>query len=337
MFCTINVCRLYIFNRFYCFCLQHPHLIVQHPSTAEAADIAENLKVATLINALRGQIKQHLLLNIRPSHTWQQVRDIVENYFSNAYFPSSSGHGMHNVSDDINASKGKKKGKGKGRNWRRKKAKEKNKGGYNNTYNNNYNKGGVKGKGKTSKGKEKNNYYNSRPRHHNNNRLLQRNNNKVSGKTWSAWSNSNNNNNIASKSKWKGNKSLWCTNCNKSGHTSDKCWCRTGPWPSFPVRPKDANLSVRRLSGLRKLSSLSLVRTAPAQLTLVRTTLWNSLNFGMSTPWGRARWYPLIHNKNHHGLIYKVVFWLIENWHQPSQEFRKQGWQPHFGTADVSN
>ena len=36
-------------------------------------------KVATLINALHEQVQQHLLLSIRPSHTWQQVQDIFEN------------------------------------------------------------------------------------------------------------------------------------------------------------------------------------------------------------------------------------------------------------------
>ena len=70
---------------------------------AEASDIAENLKVATLINAPHGQVKQHLLFIIRPSHTWQQVRDIVENYFNNANLPSSSGRGMNNLGDDVNA------------------------------------------------------------------------------------------------------------------------------------------------------------------------------------------------------------------------------------------
>ena len=53
----------------------------------------DNLKIATLVNGLRGNLQQHLLLSVRPTSTWQNVREIVENYYSSTFVPNpTTGH-----------------------------------------------------------------------------------------------------------------------------------------------------------------------------------------------------------------------------------------------------
>ena len=116
--------------------------------------IDDALKVNTAINNLHGPIQQHLLLQVRPHHTWQEVRQMIDNFFANNYM-HLPGQTIGNIEQDINIvrKKGKgKKGKGKGKKGRGK--------GYNNNYYNyNYNhyntyhkqsqpqKGKAKGKG----------------------------------------------------------------------------------------------------------------------------------------------------------------------------------------------
>ena len=52
-----------------------------------AQPLDDNLKIATLVNGLRGNLQQHLLLSVKPTSTWQNVREIVENYYSSTLFP----------------------------------------------------------------------------------------------------------------------------------------------------------------------------------------------------------------------------------------------------------
>ena len=48
----------------------------------------DNLKIATLLNGLRGNLQQYLLLSVKPTSTWQNVREIVENYYSSTFVPN---------------------------------------------------------------------------------------------------------------------------------------------------------------------------------------------------------------------------------------------------------
>ena len=47
--------------------------------------IDDALKVSTMKNNLRGPIQQHLLVQVRPHHTWPEVRQMVDNFFANNY------------------------------------------------------------------------------------------------------------------------------------------------------------------------------------------------------------------------------------------------------------
>ena len=53
----------------------------------------DNLKVMTLVNGLRGNLQQHLLLSFKPTTTWSQVKEIVKNYYSFTFVPNpTTGH-----------------------------------------------------------------------------------------------------------------------------------------------------------------------------------------------------------------------------------------------------
>ena len=57
----------------------------------------DNLKMATLVNGLCGNLQQHLLLSLRPTSTWNQVSEIVENDTDHNPLPSGRlplGHGV---------------------------------------------------------------------------------------------------------------------------------------------------------------------------------------------------------------------------------------------------
>ena len=110
----------------------------------ESQPIDDNLKIATLVN-----LQQHLLLSVRPTSTWQNVREIVENYYSSTFVPNpTTGHIAYlahgSPEEQLNYVKGRRKGKGKGGKGK--------KGG-------DYHKGKGKSKGKgtsgDNKGKEK--------------------------------------------------------------------------------------------------------------------------------------------------------------------------------------
>ena len=47
-----------------------------------AQPLDDNLKIATLVNGIHGNLQQHLLLRLKHTSTWSQVREIVENYYS---------------------------------------------------------------------------------------------------------------------------------------------------------------------------------------------------------------------------------------------------------------
>ena len=72
--------------------------------------IHDALKVSTAINNLHGPIQQHLLLQVRPHHTWQKVRQMIDNFFANSYM-HLPGQTVGNVDQDINIVRTKYKGK----------------------------------------------------------------------------------------------------------------------------------------------------------------------------------------------------------------------------------
>ena len=72
--------------------------------------IDDALKVSTAINNLRGPMQQHLLLQVRPHHTWQEARQMINNLFANSYM-RLPGQTIGNIDQDINIVR--KKGKGK--------------------------------------------------------------------------------------------------------------------------------------------------------------------------------------------------------------------------------
>ena len=79
----------------------------------------DNLKIATFVNGLRGNLQQHLLLSVKPTSTWQNVREIVENYYSSTFAPNpTTGHIAYlahgSPEEQVNYVKGRRKGKGKG-------------------------------------------------------------------------------------------------------------------------------------------------------------------------------------------------------------------------------
>ena len=80
----------------------------------------DNIKIATLVNGLRGNLQQHLLLSVQPTSTWQNVREIVENYYSSTFVPNpTTGHIAYLAhgspeEQQVNYLKGRRKGKGKG-------------------------------------------------------------------------------------------------------------------------------------------------------------------------------------------------------------------------------
>ena len=78
----------------------------------------DNLKIATLVNGLRGNLQQHLLLSVRPTSTWQNVREIVENYYSSTFVPNpTTGHIAYlahgSPEEQVNYLKGRRKRKRK--------------------------------------------------------------------------------------------------------------------------------------------------------------------------------------------------------------------------------
>ena len=62
--------------------------------------------VSTAINNVRGPIQQHLLLQVRPHHTWQEVRQMIDNLFANSYM-HLPGQTIGNIDHVNNRGKGK--------------------------------------------------------------------------------------------------------------------------------------------------------------------------------------------------------------------------------------
>ena len=53
-----------------------------------AQPLDDNLKIATFVNVLRGNLQQHLLRSVKPTSTWRNVREIVENYYISTFAQS---------------------------------------------------------------------------------------------------------------------------------------------------------------------------------------------------------------------------------------------------------
>ena len=161
------------------------------------------LKVSTAINNLRGPIQQHLLLQVRPHHTWPEVRQMVGNFFANSYthFP---GQTIGNIDQE---QEGQRKDKKKEKERKGKGYNHNNNNYYYNHYNSYYNQQQhqpqQKGKGKGSIGSYD---------HNNNNTGKGKNiqkgdkNNKRKGKSRSTTS------------------STRCWVCGKLGHQATLCW-----------------------------------------------------------------------------------------------------------------
>ena len=84
-------------------------LELQSRCELEAAQpLDDNLKVATLVNGLCGNLQQHLLLSVKPTSTWQSVREVdVPN--------PTTGHIAylaHGSEENVNYIKGRRKEKG---------------------------------------------------------------------------------------------------------------------------------------------------------------------------------------------------------------------------------
>ena len=83
-----------------------------------ATPIEESIKIATVINNLRGAVHQHLLLSVRPTTTtWREVHNIAQNFLVSTWLPQE---GHISTIEDVNyikkgKGKGKRKGKGKGK------------------------------------------------------------------------------------------------------------------------------------------------------------------------------------------------------------------------------
>ena len=181
----------------------------------------DNLKIATLVNGLRGNLQQHLLLSVKPTCTWQNVREIVENYYTSTFVPNpTTGHIAYlahgSLEEQVNYIKGRRKGKGKGGKGKKGgdhykgkgKSKEKGKQG-------DYNKGKGKGYNKGGKGYQ----------------------------GWNSWNqggsrNYNNNNNGQGRGKGKGGKSnatTQCHVCKKFGHVAANCWHKDSTYTTAAV------------------------------------------------------------------------------------------------------
>ena len=85
--------------------------------------IDDALKVSTGINNLRGPIQQHLLLQVRPHHTWAEVRQMIDNFFANSYM-HLPGQTIGNIDQDVNIIKNNKKWNGKKGKGKAREAKE---------------------------------------------------------------------------------------------------------------------------------------------------------------------------------------------------------------------
>ena len=82
-----------------------------------ATPIEESIKIATAINNLRGAVRQHLLLSVRPTTTWREVHNIAQNFLVSTWLLQE---GHISTIEDVNyikkgKGKGKRKGKGKGK------------------------------------------------------------------------------------------------------------------------------------------------------------------------------------------------------------------------------
>ena len=47
--------------------------------------IDDHLKIATVMNHLHGSIREHLLINSKPLTPWEDIRLLIDNFFSNSY------------------------------------------------------------------------------------------------------------------------------------------------------------------------------------------------------------------------------------------------------------
>ena len=75
--------------------------------------IDDHLKIATVMNHLRGSIREHLLINSKPLTPWEDIRLLIDNFFSNSYIQQASRPGSTNIVSARRHHFIKKKGKGK--------------------------------------------------------------------------------------------------------------------------------------------------------------------------------------------------------------------------------
>ena len=66
--------------------------------------VDDHLKIATVVNHLHSSIHEHLLINSKPLTPWEDIRLLIDNFFSNSYIQQASRPGSNNMvqQDDIN-------------------------------------------------------------------------------------------------------------------------------------------------------------------------------------------------------------------------------------------
>ena len=189
-----------------------------------ATPIEESIMIATAINNLRGPVRQHLLLSVRPTTTWREVHNIAQNFFVSTWLPSE---GHISTIEDVNyikkgEGKGKRKGKGKGKpNNNNTNNNNNNNQTHNNNHNNNYQHNNNKGKGKKGK--------NNNQQHH---QQYNYNNQTSKGYNYGSGKGKYNNNNKGKGKFGKGKNNfnnyvlndVYCYFCGKRGHYASSCW-----------------------------------------------------------------------------------------------------------------
>ena len=155
---------------------------------------------------------------VKPTSTWQNVREIVEKYYSSTFVPNpTTGHIAYlahgSPEEQVNYVKGRRKGKGKGKGGKGKKGGDHYKG-----------KGKGKSKGKSGDKKGKGKGYNK--------------GGKGYYQGWNSWSQAGYNNKGQGKSKGKGGKTgatTQCHVCKKFGHVAANCWYKDSTYTTAAV------------------------------------------------------------------------------------------------------
>ena len=81
--------------------------------------IDDHLKIATVMNHLRGSIREHLLINSKPLTPWEDIRLLIDNFFSNSYIQQASRPGSTTSFSKMTSTSSREKAKEKERKGQR--------------------------------------------------------------------------------------------------------------------------------------------------------------------------------------------------------------------------